>query len=302
MMFKKLFLAAALGSLIFSVNASAQEEQAPESDQQIGDFSLSGYGDKGKKSWDIAGKSADIFGEVIKLKDIIGNMYGETEDIKLTAQQGDFNKAEGKVHLEKDVVVTTSSGAKLTTDTLDWDRKKQIVATKDRVNIQRGNMFTTAIGAEGKPDLNNVILEKDVLVDILPEQKEAGKPADPKDKITITCDGPLEVDYAKNIATFKNNVVVDKEGSQIYSDIMDVYFGSPDKAKSTSLPQSPEVGIMGSKIDKIIARGNVKIVQGENTSYSNEATYTAQDKKIMLTGQPRLVIYSTEEIGASFGN
>jgi len=36
-----------------------------ESDQQISDFSLSGYGDKGKKSWDISGKSADIFTEVV---------------------------------------------------------------------------------------------------------------------------------------------------------------------------------------------------------------------------------------------
>ena len=76
-----------------------------ESDQQINDFSLAGYGDRGKKSWDIAGKSADIFQEEVKLKDVDGNLYGKDENVNLTAKTGNFNKKDGKVHLEKDVVI-----------------------------------------------------------------------------------------------------------------------------------------------------------------------------------------------------
>jgi len=53
---------------------------------------------------------------------------------------------------------------------------------------------------------------------------------------------------------------------------------------------------MGSKIEKLVARGNVKIVKGENTSYSDEATYLGADKKIILTGKPRLVLYSTDDL------
>ena len=60
---------------------------------------------------------------------------------------------------------------------------------------------------------------------------------------------------------------------------------------------------MNNKIDKIVARGNVKVVRGENVSYSDEATYTAIDKKLILTGRPKLVISQTENISdASFGN
>ena len=60
---------------------------------------------------------------------------------------------------------------------------------------------------------------------------------------------------------------------------------------------------MGSRIEKIVARGNVKITRGENISYSDEAVYTAQDKKITLSGKPRLIIYSAEELSnASIGN
>lgn len=302
MMFKGLALSFIFIAML-AAGLFAQGQKAQESDQQIGDFSLTGYAEQGKKSWDISGKSADIFDQTIKLKDVIGNLYGEKEDIKLTADKGDFDKTQGKVHLEENVIITTSTGSRLTTDSLDWDRKKKLVATDDTVNIVRDNMVTTAQGATGEPDLSKFTLEKDVKVDINPVAKEGEAPAE-KNKIIITCDGPLEVDYAKNIATFKNNVKVDTQDNLIYSDLMDVYFISSDSDKKASpTPAAEEVpGMMGAKIEKIVARGNVKITKGQNISYSDEAVYTAFDKKILLTGKPKLVIYSTEDLDASFGN
>lgn len=297
MIYKILTLALILTFLTF--NVFAQNNQTQSADQQIGDFSLSGYAEKGKKSWDISGKSADIFDNTIKLQDVVGNLYGEKEDIKLTANEGNFDKAEGKVHLEQNVVITTSGGAKMTTDSLDWDRKNQLVTTRDPVNITRENMVTTAKGATGEPNLNKITLEKEVKVDIIPMAKENQAPAE-KNKIIITCDGPLEIDYAKNIAVFKNNVKVDTQDNLIYSDVMDVYFNTSDKENNQIAAEVP--GMMGAKIEKIVARGNVKIIRGQNVSYSEEAVYTALDKRIVLTGKPKLIIYSTEDIGASFGN
>jgi len=315
MIFKIFFL---IISLIFltapSLYADTKGAQA-ESDQQISDFSLTGYGEKGKKSWDLSGKSADIFNEVVKLKKVVGNLYGKEENINLTAERGDFNKNDGKVHLEQDVVITTSSGTKMTTDSLDWDRKNQLVTTKDPVNIQRDNMVIVAQGAKGETNLKKVNLEKDVRLDINPAlakenqsdtvSKDEVNPAN-KEKIIITCDGPLEVDYDKNIATFNNNVKVDRQDTVIYSDKMDVYFIVSNKEEKTAKENS-EVNknqeLMNSKIDKIVARGNVKVVRGENVSYSDEAIYSAKDKKLVLTGKPKLIISSTESIGnASFGN
>jgi lipopolysaccharide assembly outer membrane protein LptD (OstA) len=229
---------------------------------------------------------------------VIGNLYGEKEDIQLTADKGDFNKLDARVHLEDNVVITTSSGTKLTTDSLDWDRKKQLVSTKDQVNIERENMITEALGAYGQPNLNKVTLEKDVKVNINPATNP-NTTSGLKDKIIITCDGPLEINYEKNIATFKNNVKVENQDSSIYSDIMDVYFSTSDKS---SAEVDSNAIIMGSKIEKIVSRGNVKIVRGENTSYSDEAVYTAADKKIVLSGRPKLIIYSTEGLNASTGN
>lgn len=290
---------------LMAPNLYAQEQKAQgESDQQIGDFSLAGYGEKGKKNWDLSGKSADIFTEIVKLKSVVGNLYGKQEDVNLTADKGDFNKVDGKVHLEKNVVITTTSGTKLTTDSLDWDRKNQLVSTKDKVNIQRENMTTTGTGAVGQMALKQVSLEKDVTVDLLPQAK-AGKPADVKEKIIITCAGPLEIDYEKNIATFNNDVKVERPDSVMTSDKMYVYFISSGKGnKESQSSNEPDAGgLTGNKIDRIIAHGNVKILRGDNTSFSEEATYNALDKKITLSGRPKLIIYSSGDFkNAPLGN
>jgi LPS export ABC transporter protein LptC len=307
MMFKIIICISVFLALNYiSVFAQAKPVTQPvqdieQSDQQISEFSLSGYGDKGKKSWDLAGKSADIFTETVKLKDVTGNMYGDQEDIKLTADKGDFNKTDGKVHLEENVVITTTSGTKLLTDSLDWDRKGQQVTTKDPVNIARENMVIDAKGAKGEPNLKKVELQKEVKLDILTPKEEDGGV---KEKIVIICDGPLQIDYDKNIATFLNNVLVERPDSKIYSDKMDVFFIPSNKAKPAGQDKGVMPGVMGSKIDKIIASGNVKVVRGENTSFSQEAIYSAADKKLTLIGRPQLVIYSQEDLklDASSGN
>jgi LPS export ABC transporter protein LptC len=287
-------------SALFVLSAAcfAQGKNVTESQQQIGDFSLSGYGERGKKNWDLQGKSADIFQEVVKLKDVEGNLYGKEEDVRLTADQGDFNKTDGKVHLQDNVVITTSTGAKLTTGYLDWDRRAQLVTTDDDVNIERQNMTTVARGIRGEPNLKKIALEKDVRVDISQTeqaraQEELKALTVAKEKITITCDGPLEIDYEKNIATFNNNVKVERADSVIYSDKMDVYFVTAKGDKASSEPTA-------NSVDKIVARGNVKIVRQDNTSYSEEAIYTASDKKITLTGRPKLIINSTQGLKNAF--
>lgn len=297
MIFKRFILIVVLTLLILPAIFAEGQNPKEESDQQINDFSLAGYGEKGKKTWDLSGKSADIFTQVIALKDVVGNLYGKKEDIRLTADKGDFNKVDGKIHLEQNVVITTSGGTKLVTDSLDWDRKLETVATKDSVNIQRENMVVEASGARGEPNLKKVVLEKDVKLNIMPQEKDKAMPeSSAKEKITITCDGPLEIDYEKNTATFNNKVKVEREGSEIFSDKMDVFFiASGTKGKDSEF--------MGSRVDKIIASGNVRIVQGENVSYSEGAIYNAIERKITLTGRPKLVIYSSGDFkDASSGN
>ena len=275
------------------------------SDQQINDFSITGYGEKGKKTWELSGQSADIMESEIKLKEVTGKVYGKQEDVTLTADTGNFDKNQGKVRLEKDVVITSSGGTKLTTDYLTWDRNQQTVMTEAMVNIEKDNMVTTATGATCKTDLNKVNLEKDVKVEIQPPKEAAAQEFAVKDKIVITCEGPMEIDYAKNIAIFNKNVKVSQKDVNLYSDTMEVYFITSDEKDATLANKTDEAvmsPVSGGRIDKIIAKGNVKIERGENVSYSEEAVFTAADKKVVLLGKPRLVFYSQEDMNAAFGN
>jgi len=306
MIYKRVFCLLVFSFLIFSYSlaagpgSAALSEDEKESDQQIGDFSLAGYGEKGKKTWDLFGKEANIFEDVVKLKDLTGNLYGN-QAVKLTADKGDFNKTTGTIHVEKNVTITTSQGARLTTDSLDWDRVNSSISTKAYVNISKDNLFTRAKGAYGETALNKMSLEKDVLVEILPPN-DPSKPGevDNSKSVIITCDGPLDIDYAKNVAVFNNNVKVDRQDSQIYSDTMEIYFSSDKKKAQENSEKDPMADSMfaNTSIDKIIAKGNVKTVREKNITYSREAVYSGQDKKLALSGRPQLLIYSTGDMPA----
>ncbi|MFH1397149.1 MAG: LPS export ABC transporter periplasmic protein LptC [Candidatus Omnitrophota bacterium] len=294
--------------LIFSATpaqaADNTNQSNNDSDQQVQDFTLSGYADKGKRNWDIKGKSADISAESIKLNNITSNFYGEQDNVTLMADTGDYNRSAGKMHLEKNVVVTISSGAKMTTDSLDWDKQNKTISTEDSVKIEKENVVTTGKGAISHPDLSQASLSKDVSVDVLPlpGSKTKGKGFG---KVMITCDGPLQIDYRKKTATFNKNVKVVTDDMTIYSDIMDIYFSSSDKKAAPKKPEIIGEGsmFMGSQIDKIRAWGNVKIVRGSNVSYSDEAIYNSVDNKIILSGRPKLEIASAEDFkGALTGN
>jgi len=298
MIYRKLFALLVFALVIKDdFNTYAQLSSA-EDPQQMADFSLSGFAEKGRKNWDLTGKQADITAEVIKLNNIESNFYGEQENMKLTAERGDFDRLKGSLHLEKDVIITTSSGARLTTNSLNWDRKEQLVSTVDPVNIVKGGVIIDGLGARANTGLNVVNLEKDIKVQI---DNSVSDGAAKQGKVEINCEGPLEIDYQKNLAVFNTNVKVQTSDGLIESDIMEIYFLS-GKGKKNESAEAQGVDFNGAKIDKIIARGNVKITRGQNVSFSEEAVYLSRERKITLTGRPKLVIYSAEGFNASPGN
>ncbi|HQO37990.1 MAG TPA: LPS export ABC transporter periplasmic protein LptC [Candidatus Omnitrophota bacterium] len=304
MKFDPTFAGAILCWIVLSVSAhparcSGQTAQSPADTQEMSDFSLSGFGDKGVKAWDVRGKSADIGTEVIKLNRIVSNFYGEQETVQLTARTGSFNRREGSIHLQDDVVVTTSSGARLETDVLDWDRKRQLVKTDRQVNVYKGSMTATGRGAKGFPDLNKFDLDKDVKV-VIDEPAGPGKAG--AQKVEITSDGPLQVDYQKNIATFNDHVKTVTADGVITCDQMELYFGAKQTAGAATRRDIDDIAGAGSKIERILCFGNVTITRGPNVSYSESAVYSAPENKITLLGRPKMIIYSSEGLNAPVGN
>ena len=188
-----------------------QQSQAQDPEQKMLDFSLVGYTQKGKKSWEVMGKSADIFSDIVRLTSVNANVYGEEENINLVGDKGAYDKTNGKMHLEDNVIITTQSGGRLSTDSLDWDRASQRVTTTDVVNIEKQNMKVRAKGLEGQPDLKKVFLKDDVQVELQEEQAASDTLLASKEPTVINCDGPLEIDYEKEVAIFNNNVKVNQK-------------------------------------------------------------------------------------------
>ena len=116
---------------------------------------------------------------------------------------------------------------------------------------------------------------------VIPAPAGANKPK--KTKTVITCDGEVEFNYEKNEGYFNKNVHVVNDEGTIDADKITVYLDSGTKS-----------------VKIIVAEGNVKIQRGDNITYSDKATYLAADKKIVLTGKPRIVMYQEGDLQANF--
>lgn len=281
---------------------SSQKELQEAPDEMLSSFSVTGYTKGGEKQWDLAGKSADIMSEEIKLTEVTGKVYGKQTNMTILADEGSLNRIDNNVHLEKNVQATTDDGATLTTDYLDWDAQQQKLSSDAPTQIKRGPLEASGTGIVAEPVANLVQLKKDVTVTL--SLKDMGQGQNQSDlnqnavstPTVITCDGVLEVQYEENLAIFHDNVKVKDERGEIFADRMDVYFAAQAEQKQQLQ------GIEGMNIDKVVAEGNVEIHHGSNITYSQKAVYDTQTGKLVLTGQPKLVIYSTEDFSQLMGS
>ena len=79
----------------------------------------------------------------------------------------------------------------------------------------------------------------------------------------------LEADYQAKVITFIGDVVARQKEFTLYSDRLLLFIGGEMK-----------------EIEKIVARGNVRMVQGERTATCNEATYYHREGTVVLRGEP----------------
>lgn len=249
--------------------SSSQEEVKGGSDttvysksDAISTFRLIGHTETGRKKWQIEGETADLLSETVILSPVTATSFGEVE-VKLTSRQGTFNRETQDIHLDGDVVMTTTDQMKLTTDYLDWNANEEIATTSEWVTVTRPGMTVVGLGAVGYPNLKKVRLEKQITVLLFGENGET----------EVTCDGPLEVDYARHKARFWRNVWVEDTRGTIQSDRLDV----------TLNPQSGQ-------IKKATFWGKVQIHHDSQIAYAERANYWQPSGRIQLMGHPKVVM------------
>jgi len=244
-------------------------------DQQFEGFNLQGYTNTGKKSWDVSGDTADVSGTKIKLSNVNANSYGE-QQMNVTAETGYIDRESGHMRLETDVVITSDDGSKLMTDSIEWDREKDLVKSDDDVFISNDRFTATGKGMQAKPGLKNVQIKKDVTVRLKRKDKQKKE----SQTVTITSDGPMIIDQLLSKARFEVNVVAVQDDQILRADVMEIYF---DESMSN--------------LKKMVCVGNVEIIQGENRTYADKAVYNAVDQKLILSGRPKLIFQTEGENG-----
>ena len=260
------------------VHAATPDVKDTSGAQQFEDFDLAGYGQNGTKQWDVKGDNADVQGDTVALTNIVANSYGD-QKMNLTAKSGQLDKANGNMHLEKDVVVTSQTGAQLMTDSLDWHKEKDLVTTNDDVFLSKDGMTATGNGAVVHPNQNTAQINRNVVVNVNTTPK-----AMQGHIITITSDGSMEVEYTKGTAVFTKNVVAVDGDRKIVADKMTIL-----------------VDPKTNQIQEMVCIGNVGITQGENTAHAQQANYKAGDQKLILSGRPKLVFYTQGDSKGPFG-
>ena len=105
----------------------------------------------------------------------------------------------------------------------------------------------------------------------------------------------LEADQTQGNVIFTGSVKAVYGDATLYSDQLRVYFKpKPEAPKGAAKPpqqpadQSP-LGDMGAeKIDRIVAKGNVRMVQEDRVATGDEAIYYQDRDEVVLLGNPQL--------------
>ncbi|MBI3999329.1 MAG: LPS export ABC transporter periplasmic protein LptC [Candidatus Omnitrophica bacterium] len=244
----------------FWKNPSQQEQK--ETAQHVYSFSFSKYTDDGEKELEIEGDSADIFSKNVGLINVIAKAYAEESPVTITADQGSLDRATSQILLNHNVVATTENGTRLMTEQLQINPSDKRMDTEVETKVKKDNIHIEGLGATSDSQLSKVIFKKNVTVVIQDPESESKSPT------VVTSNGPLEIDYRRNIAHFSKNVVARHAQGTLTADYMDVIYEKESR-----------------RVSKMIARGNVIIVSIEgNKTFSDNAVYLTKEGRIILGG------------------
>jgi LPS export ABC transporter protein LptC len=246
--------------------------------QQLQNFNLNGYSNTGEKAWDVNGTKANITDTNIQITNVDANYYGK-QQANLKADHGTIDKTNGNVHLQDNVVITSMDrNTKMTTDVLDYNRNKDLVSTQDPVKIVDPQGVVTGMGMTAHPNLKKARINKNVKATMHTQPD-----GDPEDQvITITSDGPMQMNQATMYAIFIDHVIAvdNSTGRELHCDKMEVWFNQATK-----------------KIKKAICTGHVKAIQGPDVSIADKMIYDGDTQLLTMIGRPKIVF----DAGASKG-
>jgi LPS export ABC transporter protein LptC len=127
-------------------------------DQEVRSFTLT-QSVEGRRDWRLTAGSAATYRDrgVIVAQDVALDFFDDDGEVysHLVAREGEIESATNNMVARGDVVVTTTSGTRIETQTLHYLNEEERILSDDRVTVTRGGDILTGIGFESDPSLEH---------------------------------------------------------------------------------------------------------------------------------------------------
>lgn len=106
----------------------------------------------------------------------------------------------------------------------------------------------------------------------------------------------LEADQKERVITFSGQVKAAYGDNILYAEQLRVYYEPPKSGPKPAAPAPPQEkkdasplgDLGGEKINRIVASGGVRFVQGDKVATGKEATYYRDREEVVLVGDPQV--------------
>jgi len=167
----RLALVAAACAFFAGCGGGREEEVARSTadlpDQEVTEFSLTETV-RGEKSWTLFADRAEIYDAegYSKVYDVRIQFFGPEGEVRsvLTARRGRVADKTKDLEAFGEVLVETSEGVRLETDSLKWDNRAGRITSDDFVTVTRDEEVLTGYGFESSPDLADIRVLRDVKI------------------------------------------------------------------------------------------------------------------------------------------
>ncbi len=254
--------------------------------------------EEGKKVWEMHAEKAEINKAVneIFLKNFSVNFYENNKPAsRLSADEGKIDEKNKQMEGKKNVHLESLKGkVEIKTDEIKYLNQEKRLVSSSVVNIKRNETLIKGEGLETTPDLSYLAVKQNV------------SSSDQRKKFTIVSE-KMEIFQDKEIVEFKNKVKFSREKFVLLTD----YLRYNEKEQIVEAEGNNELllentnggmtKITAEKIisyekdEKVEAKGKVKIEQGENRAFSQEAYYYSKEEKLILLGGPPVVFQNENE-------
>ncbi|MFQ5510704.1 MAG: LPS export ABC transporter periplasmic protein LptC [Candidatus Krumholzibacteriia bacterium] len=163
-----------LGFLVVSCANETPDEIAFEKrelpDEVFSDF-VTQESDSGMVMWKLKAPRANRFSKkkLVLLENPVIEFFDKEGNLKTTlvSEVGEYSEESQDMLAFGDVVVESTEGDVLETDSLLWKNGEDKIVSNSWVRLTRGNDLITGVGLECAPDLSFVDIKRDVQVTII---------------------------------------------------------------------------------------------------------------------------------------